>query len=122
MNYIVKNINVWSIIKTSFMYFFILGIFIDIIYLYFYGLNPPSALIPYNRSTNPLIILYFLFSFAVTLGAFMALFSGFTSTIYNVTSGFFGGIKVCLRSEDIMDTRYLSNLVEEEIPLDNENE
>ncbi|MFC1492829.1 DUF3566 domain-containing protein [candidate division KSB1 bacterium] len=110
MRYIIKNIHVWSMMKTSFLFFFVFGLLFDILYIVYFGLSSSGLFGFFERSPNLLLSLYFLFSLAVSFGVFMSIVFGVVSTIYNFTSDFFGGIRVCLKVENIFDANYLREL------------
>ena len=58
MRYIIKNINVWSMVKTSFLFFFVFGILFDILYIVYFGLNSSGIFGFFERSPNVLMSLY----------------------------------------------------------------
>ncbi len=123
MRYIIKNINVWSMMKTSFLFFFVFGLLFDILYIVYFGLSSSEFFGFFNRSPNVFMSLYFLFSLAVSFGVFMSIVAGIASAIFNLTSDFFGGIRVCLKAENIFDVNYLRELplTEEDEPLPESN-
>ncbi|MCP4727201.1 MAG: hypothetical protein GY863_19340 [bacterium] len=117
MRYIIKSIHVWSMMKTSFLFFFVFGILFDILYIVYFGLSSSGLFGFFERSPNVLVSIYFLFSLAVSFGVFMSIVFGVASTIFNLTSDFFGGIRICLKAENIFDANY-----SRELPLSEEQE
>lgn len=115
MKYIVQKINVWSTIRLFFNLFFFLGILIDVAIFGMYGFNVGNLPSILNISSNIFVVLYFLFSFAITLGVVAGIFFGFMAALYNITADIYGGIKVCVSSEDLMEIRNLQNELDKDI-------
>jgi len=108
MNYIVRSIKVLSVIKITFIYFFLLGIFFDLIYLLAVGLPPRNLNAALSNSVFERMSagegIIFMITFAVTFAAFMAMFLGLSALIYNLTSGATGGLRVTLKTENLLQT------------------
>jgi len=114
MKYYLNKINVWSVVKIFFNLFFFFGIFLDIILIGVYGLNGSALPSFFNISPNIFMILYFLFSFAITLGVTGGLFFGLLTVFYNLTTQLYTGIKICVESEDLLEVRQFQRSLEEE--------
>lgn len=105
MKYKIRSINVCSVVRFSFIYFFLLGIIFDILFISFFGLPPKNLSLKAGAEKMGLPeAMLIMISFAVTFGFVMSIFSGFGTLVYNLTSSTIGGICLKLRPDDILDT------------------
>ncbi|MFC1477286.1 hypothetical protein ACFL6L_02355 [candidate division KSB1 bacterium] len=113
MKYIVRSINFFSVVRIFFILFFLLGILIDIIYLMIFGLPAVERSIlfsPLFGSMGVVEAILFLVSFAVAFGAFMAVFAGVAALLYNLASNVMGGLRLCLKTENLLDTENVTQI------------
>jgi len=106
--------NVFSVMKFSFLYFLIFAVIVAVLFLFLYGLPPADLGLTEagadNTRMSVLGTVLMMGSFAVTFGVLMSIVFGLGALFYNLTSGAFGGINVSMRKANHLDTDLVTQI------------